>query len=168
MAKSYIVDTFFPGTESTKDENLIALSIELEKNLRDEDVEDLIASCGDVGFGIIGSMKHSEVLHAFRDEAGKLLIVVGLGRFDMGCVGRSIWAVGTKELANGHSKFLVGEGKKLIDGWAQKYGLLFNCVHENNRKSIRFMTALGAVWLPEGVEVDGHKFLNFYIVGGGK
>lgn len=142
---------------------------EVKANMRERDKEDLLDSCDDIDFALIASIQNSEEFYVYRDfYTDEILCIFGKTYADMGCIGRSIWLIGTKQLNNlTHIKnLLFKEARAVIASWVEQHGLLYNCVHEDNLKSIRYMTMLGARWLPEMTECNGKKFYNFYIAGG--
>lgn len=148
---------------------VVDLIEEMKANMREQDEADLLVSCGDIDYALIASIESSEFINAIRDfETNELLCILGVCFPEENHKGRSIWMVGTKHLNKmTHVKnLLMKEAKELIECWVKKYGLLYNCVCEDNLKSIRYMTWLGAKWLPEVTECNGKKFYNFYIAGG--
>lgn len=164
MAKKWTVEQLHP--EDCK-ESFGDLVRELSENMRERDKLDLADTCDDMEWALIASLRLSEELYVYRNDEDKALCVVGKTMADAGSIGRAIWMVGTDFLYDGYVKsILFKEAKKLIAKWVKKHGLLYNCVHEDNIKSIRYMTMLGAKWLPEMTVRDGKKFYNFYIVGG--
>ena len=95
--------------------------------------------------------------------------MLGLGAHDEATLGRQIWSVSTNEVEQGYIKsLLIKEAKKVIGAWAHKYGLLQNLVSEDNSKSIEYMSRiLGAVFLPEHINTNGHIWKPFYIISKG-
>ena len=73
------------------------------------------------------------------------------------------------EVEQGYIKsILIKEAKEVIGAWAHKYGLLQNLVNKDNSKSIEYMSRiLGAVFLPEHINTNGHIWKPFYIIGKG-
>lgn len=164
MAKNWTVEQLHPEDSKVSFVNLVR---ELSENMRERDRLDLADTCEDIEWALIASLRLSEELYVYRDDKGNALCVVGKCLHDDSCVGRAIWMVGTNYLYDGYVKtILFKEAKKLINRWVKEHGLLYNCVHEDNIKSIRYMTWLGAKWLPEMTKRNGKKFHNFYIAGG--
>ena len=116
---------------------------ELVDDLRPQDMADLIDACG------------------------KCISVLGLGAHDDATLGRQVWSVSTNEVEKGYIKsLLIKEAKKVVGAWAHKYGLLQNVVSDENAKSMGYMSQiLGAVFLPEHININGHIWKPFYIIG---
>ena len=164
MARKWTVEQLHPEDSKV---SFVDLVHELIENMRERDKLDLQDTCEDVTWGIIASLRLSEELYVYRNDEDKALCVVGKTMADSGCVGRAIWMVGTNYLNEGYVKtILFKEARKLIAKWVKQHGLLYNCVHEDNIKSIRYMTMLGAKWLPDMNVRNGKKFYSFYIAGG--
>lgn len=164
MDRKFTVEKLDPSDEKI---SFVELISELKNNMRERDLIDLGDTCDDVDGALIASIRLSEEVYVYRNDEGKALCVVGKSMEDKGSIGRAIWMVGTNLINDGYVRpLLIKEARRLIGEWVKKHGLLYNCVHEDNVKSIRYMTMLGAKWLPEMTERNGKKFYNFYIVGG--
>lgn len=142
---------------------------ELVDDLRSQDMADLIAACGNAEDAIRMSVAFSEIVYFYLDDTGKCISVLGLGAHDDATLGRQIWSVSTNEVEQGYIKSLIiKEAKKVVGAWAHKYGLLQNLVNKDNSKSIEYMSRiLGAVFLPEHINTNGHIWKPFYIIGKG-
>ena len=113
------------------------------------------------------SVAFSELVYFYLDDTGKCISVLGLGAHDDATLGRQVWSVSTNEVEKGYIKsLLIKEAKKVVGAWAHKYGLLQNVVSEENAKSMGYMSQiLGAVFLPEYININGHIWKPFYIIG---
>ena len=140
---------------------------ELVDDLRPHDMADLIAACGNAEDAIRMSVAFSELVYFYLDDTGKCISVLGLGAHDDATLGRQVWSVSTNEVEKGYIKsLLIKEAKKVVGAWAHKYGLLQNVVSDENTKSIGYMSQiLGAVFLPEHININGHIWKPFYIIG---
>lgn len=144
--------------------------LELEENLREQDRIDLKATGEDLGFMIIKSIQLSDVVYFYRGEKGELLCVLGIGPISLESPGRSVWMLGTNAIVDGGyvKDLLFKEARKMINYWADKAGLLHNVVYAKNKRSIAYLTRLGAVWLPETIVcTDDTEWCKFYITGKG-
>lgn len=164
MAKKWTVEKLDPSDDKV---SFVDLILDIRDNLRERDNKDLYDIFADTDFALIASIRLSEEVYVYKNEEGRALCIVGKGMADEGCVGRAIWMVGTKFINDGYVKsILFKEAKRLIGEWLKQHGLLYNCVHEDNVQSIKYLTRLGAKWLPEATVRNGKKFYNFYIAGG--
>lgn len=144
--------------ESTAD-----LVYELMQNIRDQDMLDLKADDGDPEFQVMSSLRLSDEAYIYRGESGELLCVFGIGHIEGDFPGRTVWMLGTKDIEKYKRELLVKEAKAVIADWLQRFGLLYNAVHESNEKSRRWLTRLGARWMDDE-RVGAHKdFIPFFI-----
>lgn len=144
---------------------------QLARDLRPQDKADLEAACFDAEFAIRQSIAFSEVVYIYLDDRGRCISMLGLGAQDYSSLGRSIWSVSANEINKGYVKtLLIKQAKMVVEKWADAYGLLQNVVNIENKTSIHYMEkVLGAVFLPESIEANGHTWRAFYILGkGGK
>ena len=147
----------------------IDLVYELMQDIRAEDMRDLTDGDADPEFMLIASIDIAEEIVVYRNSDNELLLVCGIGK-DAGAMGgRFIWMVGCNRLQtlSNIKTLLMKESKRLIAEWLDKYVLLYNCVHKDNLKSKRWMSYLGAIWLPEFVGPN-KDFQSFVIVKGVK
>lgn len=153
----------------TQDEK-IDLVYDLMQDIRAEDLRDLSEGEMDPEFMLMASIDITDDIVIYRDSDNELLLVCGIGQEDnSGFGGKFIWMVGCNRLQtmSNIKTLLMKESKKLIAEWLDKYILLYNCVHKDNEKSRRWMTYLGAIWLPEYVGPN-KEFQSFVIVKGAK
>lgn len=152
----------------TSDEK-IDLCYDLLQDIRDEDLRDLSEDGADPCFLLIASINLADEIVVYRNADNELLLVCGIGKDADARGGRFIWMVGCNRLQtmSNIKTLLMKESKRLIAEWLDKYILLYNCVHVDNEKSKRWLTYLGAIWLPDFVGPD-NKFQSFVIVKGAK
>lgn len=156
-------------TKYTNDRNGgIDLADELLKNIRPQDRDDLIATGGDIIFEICGSLQACKENYVYRGEHGELLCIMGISGYMPDAPGRCVYMFGTNALDNFsyYKQLLVIEARNVIGKWVRKYGIVFNAVNIENEKSRRWLTRLGAVWLPEKIETVRGTFLQFIITEG--
>lgn len=161
VAKKWTVEIF---NNDVDNEEAVPLALELVENMRPQDLEDIKATGQDEGFMIIKCLRMSEETRIYRGEDGKLLCLLGKGFPSWSAPGRSIWMIGTNELYNGYAKeLLFKEARNVLNDWKREHGILHNAVYEGNKKSIQYLTRLGAVFLPEVMISEGNRFYSFYM-----
>lgn len=128
-------------------------------------MEDIIATGGDMVFEICGSLQGCKENYIYRGENGELLCVMGISRYMPEAPGRCVYMFGTNAIndMSYQKQLLITEARKVIGKWVKKYGIIFNAVNVENEKSRRWLTRLGAVWLPEKIKTDNGTFLQFII-----
>lgn len=143
----------------------IDIADELINNMREQDMLDLIASGGDVVFEICGSLQGCKESYVYRGENGELLCIMGISGYIPEAAGRCVYMLGTNAINefSYYKSLLVSEARRVIGEWVKKYGIIFNAVNIENEKSQRWLTRLGAVWLPEKIKTDKGTFLQFII-----
>ena len=146
----------------------ILIAEELMNNIRKQDEDDLVASGGDVVFEICGSLQGCEENYVYRGENGELLCIMGISGYIPEAAGRCVYMLGTNAIndMSYYKQLLVTEAKNVINNWVTAYGLIFNAVNVENQKSIRWLTRLGAKWLPEEIKTDKGTFRQFVIMKG--
>lgn len=145
----------------------IELAWELIFNIRQDDEKELEA-VGDPLLEVYACLVNSEEAYIYRDTEGNLLCLVGIAAVD-NADGRGIWMLGTEHLKGYVQTLLIKEARRLIEKWVNEHERLYNCVYENNQKSIRWLTMLGAKFNPEPVEINNKRFFRFEITKeGGK
>lgn len=160
MAKKFICEIISCDSK----ESVTSLVEELLADIRPHDKEDLEACGHDAAFVIIGSIKTSEETMVYRGEDGKLLCLFGKGLPSWEAPGRQIWMLGTNEINKGYVKsVLFKEARRVLKEWLIKHGIVHNVVYEKNMTSVKYLSRLGARWLPEALVNDGKKFFEFYI-----
>ena len=75
---------------------------ELVDDLRPQDMDDLIAACGNAEDAIRMSVAFSELVYFYLDDTGKCISVLGLGAHDDATLGRQVWSVSTNEVEQGY------------------------------------------------------------------
>lgn len=134
------------------------------ESIRAHDREDLEATGIDPVLLVASCLEASAETLVYRDDEGKLLALLGKGEASIEAPGRSVWMLGTEGLYKGYVRsLLMQESKRVIGEWLSAHGLLHNAVYEKNAVSIRYLTWLGARWLPEPLYGNGKIFYRFYI-----
>lgn len=142
--------------------------IELFENMREQDKADLVASDGDVIFEICACLQQTKESYIYRGEHGELLCIMGISGYIPEAAGRCVYMLGTETINDTSyvKQLLVTEARKVIGEWVNTYGLIFNAVNVENEKSLRWLTRLGAVWLPEEIKTAKGRFRQFIITKG--
>lgn len=146
----------------------ILIAEELVNDIRKQDEDDLVATGGDVIFEICGSIQEADKTYVYRGEEGELLCIMGISGYIPAAAGRCVYMLGTNAINEPSyiKQLLITEAKKVIKDWVNQYGLIFNAVNVENEKSIRWLTRLGAIWLPEDIKTDKGLFKQFVIMKG--
>ena len=146
----------------------ILLAEELLNNIREQDKMDLIATGGDVVFEICGSLQETEKSYVYRGEDGELLCIMGISRYVPDAAGRCVYMLGTNALNDISyvKQLLFTEARRVIGNWIEHYGIIFNAVNVDNKRSIAWLTRLGAIWLPEKIHTSNGIFQQFIITKG--
>lgn len=146
----------------------IDIAEELLDNIREQDAEDMVASGVDMVFEICACLQNTEQSYIYRGDRGQLLCIMGISKYIPDAAGRCIYMLGTNAINDTSyiKQLLVTEAKKVIREWVFKHGIIFNAVNVNNEKSIRWLTKLGAIWLPEDIKTEKGLFKQFIITKG--
>jgi len=104
-----------------------------------------------------GSLYSSTAL----DEEGTPLVMFGMGTPTMLNGFAKIWMLGSKESERYIREFLV-ETREVFKEMFNYANVLYNYVHIDNKKSIRWLRHLGAVF-DEPITIGGHKFMKFKV-----
>lgn len=139
------------------------IAYELWTNIREQDAIDVAASGADIVFEICACLQLAEESWIYRGENGELLCIMGKSKAEKDTVGRSIYMLGTNAINNYKKELLFREARKVIKEWVEQHGCLFNVVYCENAASKRWLTRMGAEWLPEMFKVDGKLFYQFVI-----
>ena len=163
MAKKWTKEIF-----NRKSDDGIRIAEELIENIREQDRIDVLASGADLVFEICACLQDCETSYVYRGENGELLCIMGKSKYIPEAVGRCIYMLGTNALLDFdyQKQLLVKEAHSVIREWVNKHGVLFNAVNSTNYKSIRWLKGLGAIFVPEGVQVDDNVFYQFIITKG--
>lgn len=133
---------------------------ELTGNLRIEDQRELDLS----GTTLEDSLSYSE--HSFVIQAsGRPIAIWGYSRHELGCVP---WFLGTDAVLQ-HVKPLLFLGHTMTTVLLEKYTRLFNVVHEENSRHIRWLRYMGFTLVPlneveaeAGVTAEDYPYIYFY------
>ena len=134
-------------------------------DLREADRRELAAVCnGMFGKEISESVENSEEAYTVIDEEGIPLAIFGIVAVE-GREGRMIWCLGTNALDR-YKRPFVHESRGIMMHWLARHHVLYNCVGEFNKKSIRWLKWLGAEFSgPFLVGKKNEPFLYFEIKG---
>nr|DAN80442.1 MAG TPA: internal virion protein A [Caudoviricetes sp.] len=139
----------------------------LLEELRTADRRELAActdESGSVENEVYDSVFWSEECFAAYDRTG--LIAVWGHRELPGLTGRLIWCLGTDRVQKNRYAFAV-ESKRILDEWANRYGVLYNAVGAFNKDAIQWLKYCGAVFHKETV-IGSERFIPFTIEGEGR
>lgn len=117
---------------------------ELVPNLRSNDVEELLLSCGP---------KYSEALltsvdvcegraEAAIDPAGNVIAILGCSKFK-GKEGTGIPFMVCSDEVNKYPKHVIRDAKERTRKWNAKYPMLINMVYAGNTKTIKWLEHIG-------------------------
>ena len=94
-------------------------------------------------------------------SGGRTLCAFGVAVASISTGTANPWMLGTDEIEAHAREFLV-KGKKIVDGWAGTYPVLFNYVDARNKKAIRWLRWLGfSLYEPEPYGALGMPFHRF-------
>ncbi len=132
--------------------------------LREVDRREIHAVSDNVLQEINESIDGSDECWAAYEKNGRGLIVVfGIPKINVS-TGRLIWCLGTYRVSNYWMAF-AGTSRKIITGWANRYGVLHNAVGVFNTDAIRWLEWCGAT-MREPIQVGQEQFYPFEIRGG--
>lgn len=134
----------------------------LLKDIRPEDLTEIVCS-GEEPLKIIEeSIQNSFFCKAAISEEGQLLAILGVGEYKEDPTVGGPWLIGTVFVEK-YKREIVKYGKEFVKEWA-KGRRLVNMVHCENKKSIRWLEAIGFTVHPEQVvDVNGHDFYPFHM-----
>ena len=130
-------------------------------NARDEDIVEVTASSGGLS---VDSMNH-----ALEISSSAYTVYINQSEFPVGIMGvattgensGSPWFIGTKEL-EGKDLIIIKSSKRIIEVLSRGYKRLFNLVHCDSVKSIRWITYCGfTLHDPIKAGVTGDLFFPF-------
>ena len=130
-------------------------------NARDEDIVEVTASSGGLS---VDSMNH-----ALEISSSAYTVYINQSEFPVGIMGvaqtgensGSPWFIGTKEL-EGKDLIIIKSSKRIIEVLSRGYKRLFNLVHCDSGKSIRWITYCGfTLHDPIKAGVTGDLFFPF-------
>jgi hypothetical protein len=117
-------------------------AVALYPRLRDADRTEVALSGGpDVLGSLVRSVEQSEVCLCAEDESG-VICIWGIVRLPEG---GSIWMLGSDAMYK-YQRLLITDTKPWVDKMLPHYGLLFNAVHADNARSIRWLKMLGFIF----------------------
>lgn len=130
-------------------------------NLRPADRRELHAAYGeDVAGAMSGSVERSTICRVAL-LAGNPITIFGVNPSRDAGVGHP-WMVGTPEMEK-YARHLLVDGKAFVDAAMYRFNVLFNYVHADNLKSIRWLKRLGfTIRKPAPFGVKGDLFHLFY------
>lgn len=162
MAKKWTKERFIPY-----DMDAVEIAKELMANMREQDKQDMVSTSFKGLFDeICSNILCVEECYIYRGEARELLCIMGKGAPGIDCVGKLIYMLGTNAINNYKRELLVTEARAVIKSWALQHGLLYNAVQVDNEAYQRWLTRLGAIWLPEPMLIEGREFKQFIITEG--
>lgn len=130
-------------------------------NARDEDIVEVTASSGGLS---VDSMNH-----ALEISSSAYTVYINQSEFPVGIMGvattgensGSPWFIGTKEL-EGKDLIIIKSSKRIIEVLSRGYKRLFNLVHCDSAKSIRWITYCGfTLHDPIKAGINGELFFPF-------
>lgn len=130
-------------------------------NARDEDIVEVTASSGGLS---VDSMNH-----ALEISSSAYTVYINQSEFPVGIMGvattgensGSPWFIGTKEL-EGKDLIIIKSSKRIIEVLSRGYKRLFNLVHCDSAKSIRWITYCGfTLHDPIKAGISGELFFPF-------
>ena len=130
-------------------------------NARDEDIVEVTASSGGLS---VDSMNH-----ALEMSSSAYTVYIKNSEFPVGIMGvaptgensGSPWFIGTKEL-EGKDLIIIKSSKRIIEVLSRGYKRLFNLVHCDSAKSIRWITYCGfTLHDPIKAGINGELFFPF-------
>ena len=133
---------------------------DFEERLRQADRRELIAAAGDAWTAIDTSIVNSEACYRVSGDKGQPLVLYGRCKVD-GIPGRLIWCVATDELKPYEREF-ARVSRKILQEWAEEFGILWNAVGEFNEPAMRWLKWCGAEF-GKPLDMGGEKFIRFYI-----
>lgn len=134
--------------------------MEFEGSLRDEDRRELIASNGDVWTAIDVSILNSEVCYRVTGDKGQPLVLYGRCAVQ-NTAGRLIWCLATEYLKPYEREF-ARVSRKILQEWAEEFGILWNAVGDFNEPAKRWLLWCGAEF-GKPLTMGGETFVRFYI-----
>lgn len=135
-------------------------AVELSKNLRKEDIEELKLSDKTPLIALLeGYIFSEECYSAFVD--GELSGMFGIGSINMPDNWGSIWFLGSDKILKVRREW-IKLGKYYITSFLNKYKILTNYVDIRNIKHIYWLKKMGALFL-DTVPVKEGSLINFII-----
>ena len=134
--------------------------LELKDNLRAEDIAECQA-CGHtpeeaLRIGFVWSECYSAKVN------GKTEAMFGVSTHLQPEGFGLIWYLGSDKSLK-HPKSLVKGGREYVTKWLEKYNVLCNAVDARNKRHIAWLKHIGFKFVKEPVNINGYKFLQFYI-----
>lgn len=126
----------------------------LADNLRAVDEYECIAMGALDGYhGLLLSLNEADSLSYIGLCDNKPVWAYGINTKPLDGLGYCIWFLGTDAVSE-HRKYFVIKSMETVRQWQKQYGQLWNAVHKNNTKAIRWLKWLGATFTPLE-EIDG-------------
>ncbi len=128
--------------------------------LREDDKRELVAAEGSAMNAIQTSIESSEDCYTVTGEHGEPLVLYGK------CVienipGRMIWCMATTALKPYEREF-ARVSRRILHGWAEDYGILWNAVGDFNEPAKRWLKWCGAEF-GNPLTMGGETFIRFFI-----
>ena len=128
--------------------------------LREEDQRELIAAQGSTMAAIKTSIASSEDCYMVTGAHGEPIVLYGKCKI-ANIPGRQIWCMATTELGPYQREF-ARVSRKILQEWAEEYGILWNAVGDFNEPAKRWLLWCGAEF-GKPLTMGGEKFIRFYI-----
>lgn len=128
---------------------------QLSRTMREYDRREIAMLGKTPEFGLRYSVNNSSKVFCYCED-GKVLMMVGVCPA-MGDVG-VIWMISTEETFSRKRMQFIRETKGVLEELSEGYSTLYNIIHQNNHKAIRWLKYLGF----EFSNFNGHpEFLLF-------
>ena len=132
---------------------------ELKDNLRAEDVEECRAGGHTPQEALLNGYVWSDECYSAKVN-GKTEAMFGVCSQNQPEGVGVIWYLGSDETMK-HPIAMVRDSQKYIDGWFNKYKMLWNVVDARNTTHINWLKHLGFIFTTP-VVLNGYKFIQFY------
>lgn len=122
--------------------DVLASDVEqLIANLRKEDKAEILAYSDDIAGTITHALQHSAWARAAEVD-GELACLFGVGPVSMLSESGVPWMLGT-DVMNRNKRSVITFGKQYIQAMLNEYPHLWNMVHAENKRSIKWLKRLG-------------------------
>lgn len=136
---------------------------EFLKDIRKEEREEILILTNDIYKELNESIKNSTIAIKVLSKDNKPLCIYGTRKIK-GIEGNLIWCVGTNEIMK-YKKSFVKISKHILEKWKKQYGILYNCISVENKKSFIWLKMLGAEF-SEPFLVANNKYFRRFILKG--
>lgn len=114
---------------------------QLAENLRPEDKAEILAFSDDVAGTILNALQHSSWAYTVEVD-GELACMFGVGALSLLSESGVPWMLGT-DVINRNKRSVITYGKQYIQAMLKEYPHLWNMVHAENKRSIKWLKRLG-------------------------